>query len=109
MAQEQKSLHWWNLIFCEDESNNNLTICPRHRDVYGLRWRCNKRNCAVTQKIAVRKLKRAKDEQGIEEVNQSAMIFQSSGVVVPIPIGCYEYKILSSLVGRGREGENLRD
>ena len=60
--------------------------------------------------MAVHKLKTAKDERGIErgiEVNQSAMIFRRSGVVVPI--GCREYKILSSLVGRGREGENLRD
>ena len=58
--------------------------------------------------MAVHKLKTAKDDRRIRiEVNQSAMIFRRSGVVVPI--GSREYKILSSLVGRGREGENLRD
>ena len=60
------------------------------------------------QEMAVHKLKTAKDNRGTE-VNQSAMIFQSSGVIVPISIGSREYKILSSLVRRGREGENLRD
>ena len=51
----------------------------------------------------VHKLKTAKGDRGID-FNQSELIFQRSGTLVPI--GSREYKILSSLVGDCREEEN---
>ncbi|XP_078380150.1 uncharacterized protein LOC144663088 [Oculina patagonica] len=34
-------------IFNVGEDHLKLTICPRHRDKFGIRWRSNKRNCAA--------------------------------------------------------------
>lgn len=70
-------------IFHEAESSKHLTICPRHRDAYGLRWRCNKRICAVPTEMAAHKLNTAKGDRGVDFA-QSAMIFQHSHTLVPI-------------------------
>ena len=51
-------------IFYEDESHKLLTICPRHRDTYGLRWCCNKKNCAVPRGMAPT---RRTEQRGIGE------------------------------------------
>ena len=33
-------------IFEVDQSHKELLICPRHRDDFGSRWLCNKKNCS---------------------------------------------------------------
>ena len=33
-------------IFEVDQSHKELLICPRHRDDFGTRWLCNKKNCS---------------------------------------------------------------
>ena len=33
-------------VFEMDDIILGTTICPRHRDRFGIRWRCNKKNCA---------------------------------------------------------------
>ena len=33
-------------IFEVDKSHKELLICPRHRDDFGTRWLCNKKNCS---------------------------------------------------------------
>ena len=40
-----------------------LTICPLHRDIYGVRWQGNKRNCAVPNEIET-KIQRPKATGG---------------------------------------------
>ena len=79
-------------IFREDESHKTLTICPHHRDIYGLRWRCNKRNCAVPDEMAAHKTK-AKGDRGVDFV-QSAVIFHHSRTLVPI--GSRKYFFVST-------------
>lgn len=34
-------------IFNINDDHLKLTICPRHRDKFGIRWRSNKRNCTA--------------------------------------------------------------
>ena len=35
-------------VFEIDDIILGKTICPRHRDLFGIRWRCNKKNRART-------------------------------------------------------------
>ena len=30
----------------------NITICPRHRDLYGTRWKCGKRRCSIPREVS---------------------------------------------------------
>ena len=34
-------------IFKLDDSHLSMSICPKHRDSFGIRWRCQKRFCAI--------------------------------------------------------------
>ena len=56
-----------NFTLKEDESHKNLTICLRHRDAYGLRWRCNNRSFAVPQEMAAHKPETGKGDQGVDD------------------------------------------
>ena len=80
-------------LFQEDDSHKQLTICPRHREAYGLRWRCNKRICAVPDEMAAHKSKTTKGDRGIDFA-QSAIIFHCSRTLVPI--GSRKYITVSS-------------
>lgn len=85
--------------FHEDESHKTLTICPLYKDIYGVRWRCNKRNYAVPNEIAVHKTN-AKGDRGID-FTQSAVIFHHSSTLVPIGSRIFRnYDVTLSLLYR---------
>ena len=59
-----------------------MTICPRHRDLYGIRWRSNKRSCSAPTSWSLHSSK-VKGDRGIT-LSQSKQLFQSTGVLVPV-------------------------
>ena len=62
-------------VFDNDKSHLRLTICPGHRESFGITWQSNKRNC--TAPISVKR------ERGIT-LSQSRQLFHSTGVLVPV-------------------------
>ena len=47
-------------IFIMEDKHQSITICPRHRAKYGIRWRSGKVTCAVPMEIAAHRSKRVK-------------------------------------------------
>ena len=41
-------------IFETEESHLKITVCPRHRDLFGTRWRCNKWRCSIPTSVGDR-------------------------------------------------------
>lgn len=70
-------------IFDEDESNLNLTICPRHRDAFGLRWRKNRKTCSIPTSWAAHRKPNVKGERGIT-LGQSRRLYKVSTVIIPV-------------------------
>ena len=42
-----------------------MSICPRHRDAFGMRWRSGKRTCSAPKDWAAHKSKQVKGDRGI--------------------------------------------
>lgn len=61
-----------------------LTICPYHRDTYGIRWRTGKTRCAVPEEFSVHvKGKLPKGNRGIS-LSQSRIVYGETGKLIPI-------------------------
>ena len=46
-----------------EESHKFMTICPRHRAEFGIRWRCSKVRCSVPTEIAAHKTDTVKGDR----------------------------------------------
>lgn len=68
-------------VFEVEETNLGATICPRHRDTFGIRWRCNRRNCMCPSEWAGHKS--VKGDRGIT-LAQSKRLFQLTEVLIPV-------------------------
>ena len=60
-----------------------MSICPRHRDAYGIRWRCQKRLCSVPPDWSVHKEKALKGDRGVT-IPQSQLLYKLTSVLVPV-------------------------
>ena len=60
-----------------------MSICPRHRDAYGIRWRCQKKLCSVPPDWSVHKKKELKGDRGIT-LPQSQLLYRITSVLVPV-------------------------
>lgn len=58
-----------------------LTICPRHREQFGIRWRSNKKNCACPCEWASHRT--VKGERGLT-LAQSERLLQLTEVLIPV-------------------------
>lgn len=70
-------------IFDVDESHLHLTICPRHRDEYGIRWLTNKKKCSCPTNWAPRKTTQRRGDRGIT-LQQSRLLYDYTSTVVPV-------------------------
>ena len=70
-------------IFDENEITLNVTICPRHRDLFGLRWRSNRKMCSIPNSWAAHRTTSAKGERGIT-LAQSRRLFKATEIVMPV-------------------------
>ncbi|KAL9959285.1 hypothetical protein ACROYT_G032596 [Oculina patagonica] len=70
-------------IFEINSSHLSMSICPKHRDKFGLRWRCQKRFCAVPPSWAPHKTTQMKGDRSVTFV-QSKLIYKMTSTLVPI-------------------------
>ena len=68
-------------VFIGHESYLGMTICSRHRDLFGIRWRSNKKTCSIPSQWSLHRM--VKGERGIT-VSQSEQIHQYTGVLLPV-------------------------
>lgn len=71
-------------IFTVESSHASLTICPHHREKYGLRWRSGKVRCCVPSEVAGHKSSTAKGDRGMNSKESS---FISNTVEELHPVG----------------------
>ena len=70
-------------IFDEEEKHLNLTICPRHRNAFGLRWRSKRKTCSCPNSWAAHRKANVKGERGIT-LEQSRRLYKATAVITPI-------------------------
>ena len=84
-----------------------MTICPRHRAEFGIRWRCSKVRCSVPTEIAAHKTETVKGDRRLDSM-QSAFVLRATGMLVPV--GSRKLNFVSfctkHLLGRSRKTEN---
>ena len=70
----------------------NITICPRHRDVYGTRWMLGKKRCSIPKRFSGHNTKLPpKVDRGVSFA-QAKALYQELGIV--IAIGMRKYRSL---------------
>ena len=70
-------------IFEEQEQYFNLSICPRHRDAFGLRWRSNRKLCSSPSSWAFHRKANVNGERGIT-LTQSHRLYMACKIVIPV-------------------------
>ena len=77
-----------------------MTICPRHRAEYGIRWRCSKVRCSVPAETAAHKRTSAKGGS-----NETAFLLKSTGKIVQV--GSRKFRVFTSVVALRCQGFKL--
>ena len=57
------------------------TVCPKHRDANGIRWRTGRVMCSVSTEVAGHKSASNRGDRGID-CKQSCFIFQETGILM---------------------------
>ena len=66
-----------------EEHHYALSICPRHRADFGIRWRTGKTMCTVPKELAVHKTTTAKGSHRVDSL-KSAFIFKTTNTCIPV-------------------------
>lgn len=75
-------------LFENPDDKLMLTVCPRHRDEYGIRWRCSKKTCSMPVSWAKHKRNQYRGDRGLT-YHQSQGLYQLTHTL--IPVGTREY------------------
>lgn len=75
-------------LFTMDEKYHFITICPRHRADYGIRWRSCKVTCAVPTDIAAHKSATAKGSKALTS-KDAHFILTKTGKCVEVGLRKY--------------------
>ncbi|CAH3032808.1 unnamed protein product [Porites lobata] len=70
-------------VFSVEEHHYALSICPRHRADFGIRWRTGKTMCTVPKELAVHKTTTAKGSHRVDSL-KSAFIFKATNTLIPV-------------------------
>ena len=70
-------------VFEIDDIHLTMSICPRHRDSFGIRWRCKKKFCAVPPSWAPHRARQLRGDRSITFI-QSKLIFKMTSTLVPV-------------------------
>lgn len=70
-------------IFGANTAQLSLSICPRHRDAFGIRWWCFKNFCTCPPLWAEHKTTNVKGDRGIT-CQQSKQLFYDMQILVPL-------------------------
>ena len=80
-------------IFKDDGSYSSYTVCPFHRDTYGVGWRCGKSRCSVPSEVAAHK-STAKGCRGIDRKTSEYLLSVTKKL---FPVGTRKY-VSSTLI-----------
>lgn len=69
-------------VFEAQDFHIKMTVCPRHRELFGTRWRCNRSCCTVPDSVAAHK-GTPKAQCGLKKMI-SAYILRATKVLVPL-------------------------
>ena len=81
-------------VFEPQDLHIKMTVCPRHRELFGTRWRCNRSRCTVPDRVAVHK-GTPKAQCGLKKMI-SAYILRATKVLVPL--GSRKYFFLLNII-----------
>ena len=70
-------------VFSVEEHHYALSICPRHRADFGIRWRAGKTMRTVPKELAVHKTTTAKGSHRVDSL-KSAFIFKTTNTLIPV-------------------------
>ncbi|KAK2547410.1 hypothetical protein P5673_032606, partial [Acropora cervicornis] len=68
--------------------HSSLTVCPRHREVYGVGWKTGKVCCSIPSELAGHKSSSAKGDRGINSKESAFVLFMGKTF---LPIGTRKY------------------
>ena len=68
--------------------HSSLTVCPRHREVYGVGWKTGKVCCSIPSELAGHKSSSAKSDRGINSKESAFVLFTGKTF---LPIGTRKY------------------
>ena len=65
-----------------DEGILNTTVCPSHQDLWGIRWRSNKKNCSRPEQW----IQHEKNQKGDRVINlvQSRRLHSQTQILLPV-------------------------
>lgn len=75
-------------VFKMEGHHSSLTVCPRHREVYGIGWKSGKVRCSIPSELAGHKSFSAKGDRGINSKESAFVLFSGKTF---LPIGTREY------------------
>ncbi|KAK3715357.1 hypothetical protein QZH41_010176, partial [Actinostola sp. cb2023] len=70
-------------LFESHDKQLDLTVCPRHREMFGTRWRTCRKTCSIPTEWTTHKSSNPKGDRGITAV-QSKGLHQLTGHLVPV-------------------------
>ncbi len=70
-------------VFIVEDFHSLLTVCPRHRETFGVGWRSGKVRCPIPSEIAGHKAASTKGDRGITS-KESAFVLLTGKVFLPI-------------------------
>lgn len=80
-------------VFEFDYSKFQMTICPKHRDEFGIGWRCRQMLCKVPFALAPHHVKKRRRKERTLSFAQSKLIYSLTKILVPV--GSRKYSTLS--------------
>ena len=72
------------------DSHLLMSICPRHRDLFGIRWRCNRKFCSIPLEFAGHKSSTSKGQCGLK-TSESKYVLEATQTLIPIGSRMYTY------------------
>ena len=70
-------------MFIIEDFHKTLTVCPRHREMFGVGWRSGKILCPIPSEIAGHKASTTKGDRGISS-KESAFVLMAGQSFLPI-------------------------
>ena len=80
-------------VFEFDDSSFQMSICPKHRDDFGIGWRCQQKLCKVPLALAPHHVTKRRRKERTLSFAQSKMIYKLTSILVPV--GSRKYSTLS--------------
>ena len=80
-------------VFDFVDSSFRMSICPKHRDDFGIGWRCRQKLCRVPLALAPHRVTKRRRRERTLSFAQSKLIYKLTSIFVPV--GSRKYSTLS--------------